>query len=255
VGCIAERTGLTPPGIIALHQINTEMTVSICVSIQTRYHCLHAAAAAAAVGDGSIAVGLASSGAADRFVGVFPRARQAVVVAFEGQRAILSQRLSTVGRRGSWPWWRRWWGRGYGRQRSPDGLFIARFRLLCANLVRQSLTDGCRLGAGKGPRRAARCQSRQACAHVAHDASEARVVDEVDGFGHVCHHIEQAARGTGGAIRRRGRADLVHGSTATRVRCVSIFLDQTRRSIGKPQSKRLPERTQRPPHHASTSSG
>jgi hypothetical protein len=144
VGCIAERTGLTPPGIIALHQINTEMTVSICVSIQTRYHCLHAAAAAAAVGDGSIAVGLASSGAADRFVGVFPRARQAVVVAFEGQRAILSQRLSTVGRRGSWPWWRRWWGRGYGRQRSPDGLFIARFRLLCANLVRHSLTDGCR---------------------------------------------------------------------------------------------------------------
>jgi hypothetical protein len=34
----------------------------------------------------------------------------------------------------------------------------------------------------------------------------------------------------------------------TRGRCVSIFLDKNRRYIGKSQSKRPPERTQRTPH-------
>ena len=34
----------------------------------------------------------------------------------------------------------------------------------------------------------------------------------------------------------------------TRVRCVSIFLDQNRRYIGKSQSKRPPKRTKRTPH-------
>jgi hypothetical protein len=34
----------------------------------------------------------------------------------------------------------------------------------------------------------------------------------------------------------------------TRVRCVSIFLDKNRRYIGKSQSERPPERTQRTPH-------
>jgi hypothetical protein len=50
----------------------------------------------------------------------------------------------------------------------------------------------------------------------------------------------------------RGGRDLEEGvgavGAATRVRCVSVFLDQNRRYIGKSQSERPPNRTQRTPH-------
>jgi hypothetical protein len=42
-----------------------------------------------------------------------------------------------------------------------------------------------------------------------------------------------------------------HRVDAGRGRCVSIFLDKSRRHIAKSQSKRPPKRTQRPPHRAS----
>jgi hypothetical protein len=41
----------------------------------------------------------------------------------------------------------------------------------------------------------------------------------------------------------------------TRVRCVSIFLDENRRYRGKSQSKRPPKRTQRPPHQPRPATG
>jgi hypothetical protein len=60
----------------------------------------------------------------------------------------------------------------------------------------------------------------------------------------------------GEALQRhtaRPRREVHERRETTRVRCVSLFLDnKNRRYIGKSQSKRPPERTQRTPHRASS---
>jgi hypothetical protein len=62
--------------------------------------------------------------------------------------------------------------------------------------------------------------------------------------------VQQRLGGAQPALRRRVQQPR-HEAPPTRVRCVSIFLDKNRRYIGKSQSKRPPQRTQRTPHPSS----